>query len=84
MHSRHCTQLTHTHTHTHTCTHIHMHTHIHTHAHTRTHTQLALSAASPIFRGYLADLDTRWSAISASGEDRTEEERGLKVGHMTE
>ena len=49
---------------------------------THTHTQLALSAASPIFRGYLADLDCRWNAISASVDDRTEEERGIKVSHM--
>lgn len=39
---------------------------------------LALSAATPIFRGYLADVDSRWNIISASVDDRTEEERGLK------
>lgn len=26
---------------------------------------LALSAATPIFRGYLADVDSRWDIISA-------------------
>ncbi|KAI9203672.1 glutamate-cysteine ligase-domain-containing protein [Polychytrium aggregatum] len=37
---------------------------------------LALSAAAPIFRGYLADVDCRWDVISASVDDRTKEERG--------
>lgn len=41
--------------------------------------QLALSASAPIYRGYLSDIDTRWPVISASVDDRTEEERGLKV-----
>ena len=41
--------------------------------------QLSLSAASPIYRGRLSDLDTRWTVISQSVDDRTEEERGLKV-----
>ena len=36
---------------------------------------LALSAASPIFRGVLADVDTRWAVISASVDCRTDEER---------
>ncbi|KAK3602244.1 hypothetical protein CHS0354_034479 [Potamilus streckersoni] len=39
---------------------------------------LALTAASPIYRGYLADLDTRWRVISQSVDDRTREERGLE------
>ncbi|KAL5493226.1 hypothetical protein EMCRGX_G014373 [Ephydatia muelleri] len=39
---------------------------------------LALSASSPAFRGYLSDIDCRWDVISASVDDRTEEERGLK------
>ncbi|GMT13059.1 hypothetical protein PFISCL1PPCAC_4356, partial [Pristionchus fissidentatus] len=38
---------------------------------------LALSAATPIFRSYLADVDSRWDIISASVDDRTAEERGL-------
>lgn len=39
---------------------------------------LAISAASPIFRGVLADVDTRWAVISASVDCRTDEERGEK------
>jgi hypothetical protein len=45
-----------------------------------THAQLALTACSPAFRGYLADVDARWDVIAGSVDDRTEEERGLKVG----
>ena len=41
--------------------------------------QLALSAASPLWRGYIADVDCRWDVVSGSVDDRTEEERGLKV-----
>jgi glutamate--cysteine ligase catalytic subunit len=37
---------------------------------------LALSAASPIWRGYLSDVDCRWNVISASCDDRTLEELG--------
>ncbi|CAM9306203.1 unnamed protein product [Chrysoparadoxa australica] len=37
---------------------------------------LALSAATPIFRGRLADTDVRWDVISASVDDRTPAERG--------
>ncbi|KAF6034880.1 gcs-1 [Bugula neritina] len=37
---------------------------------------MALSASSPIYRGYLADIDHRWSVISASVDDRTAEEKG--------
>lgn len=40
---------------------------------------MALSANSPIYRGYLADVDARWNVISASVDDRTPEERGLEV-----
>ncbi|KAF8322226.1 glutamate-cysteine ligase catalytic subunit [Clavulina sp. PMI_390] len=39
---------------------------------------LALTAASPAYRGYLADVDCRWNVIAGSVDDRTEEERGLK------
>ncbi|KAK9471557.1 glutamate-cysteine ligase-domain-containing protein [Dipodascopsis tothii] len=39
---------------------------------------LALTAASPAFRGYLADVDCRWDVIAGSVDDRTAEERGLK------
>ncbi|KAJ2845127.1 glutamate--cysteine ligase [Coemansia erecta] len=37
---------------------------------------MALSASSPIFRGYLADVDCRWNVIAAAVDDRTPEERG--------
>lgn len=37
---------------------------------------LALSASSPIWRGYLSDVDCRWNIISASCDDRTREELG--------
>lgn len=36
---------------------------------------LALTAASPAYRGYLADVDARWSVISGAVDDRTPEER---------
>ncbi|KIY44398.1 glutamate-cysteine ligase catalytic subunit [Fistulina hepatica ATCC 64428] len=39
---------------------------------------LALSAASPLWRGYISDVDCRWNVIAGSVDDRTEEERGLK------
>lgn len=40
---------------------------------------MALSAASPFYRGYVSDIDCRWGVISASVDDRTPEERGLMV-----
>ncbi|PSR76507.1 hypothetical protein PHLCEN_2v8410 [Hermanssonia centrifuga] len=40
--------------------------------------ELALTAASPLWRGYIADVDCRWDVVAASVDDRTEEERGLK------
>ncbi|CAB4493439.1 uncharacterized protein OCT59_000526 [Rhizophagus irregularis] len=39
---------------------------------------LALSAAAPIYRGYLSDVDCRWNVIAGSVDDRTKEERGLE------
>ncbi|OMJ20578.1 Glutamate-cysteine ligase [Smittium culicis] len=39
---------------------------------------MSLSASTPILKGYLADTDCRWNIISASVDDRTPEERGLK------
>ncbi|KAL1744780.1 glutamate-cysteine ligase-domain-containing protein [Schizophyllum fasciatum] len=39
---------------------------------------LALTAGSPLYRGYIADVDCRWNVIAGSVDDRTEEERGLK------
>jgi len=41
--------------------------------------KLALSAAAPIWRGYLADIDCRWNVICGMVDDRTAEERGLEV-----
>jgi glutamate--cysteine ligase catalytic subunit len=42
---------------------------------------LALSAASPIWRGYLTEIDCRWFVMSAMLDDRTAEERGLEVNN---
>lgn len=39
---------------------------------------LALSAATPIFRGLLSDVDCRWDIIAASVDCRTKQERGLE------
>ncbi|XP_045529684.1 glutamate--cysteine ligase catalytic subunit isoform X2 [Pieris brassicae] len=39
---------------------------------------LALSAASPVYRGFLTDVDCRWNVISGSVDCRTREERGLE------
>ncbi|KAL1915696.1 uncharacterized protein VTP21DRAFT_6455 [Calcarisporiella thermophila] len=39
---------------------------------------LALTAAAPIWRGYLSDIDCRWNVIAGSVDDRTPEERGLE------
>ncbi|XP_032514571.1 glutamate--cysteine ligase catalytic subunit [Danaus plexippus] len=39
---------------------------------------LALSAASPVYRGYLTDVDCRWNVVSASVDCRTREELGLE------
>lgn len=41
--------------------------------------QMALSAATPILRGFLSDLDCRWCVIAGSVDDRTPEEMGTKV-----
>ncbi|XP_061392071.1 glutamate--cysteine ligase-like [Musca vetustissima] len=38
---------------------------------------LALTAASPIYRGYLTETDCRWSVISASVDCRTPEEKSF-------
>nr|XP_026693518.1 glutamate--cysteine ligase catalytic subunit isoform X3 [Ciona intestinalis] len=44
---------------------------------------IALSAASPFYRGYITDTDTRWGVISASCDDRNATERStdLKPRH---
>ncbi|KAI0171135.1 glutamate-cysteine ligase [Pestalotiopsis sp. NC0098] len=39
---------------------------------------LALTAATPIYKGFLADTDVRWNQISRAVDDRTEEELGEK------
>ncbi|TFK54486.1 glutamate-cysteine ligase catalytic subunit [Heliocybe sulcata] len=39
---------------------------------------LALTASSPLWRGYIADVDCRWNVIAGAVDDRTDEERGLK------
>lgn len=39
---------------------------------------MAVSAASPIFKGWLADQDVRWSVISDAVDDRTPKERGVE------
>ena len=41
-----------------------------------------MTAASPLWRGYLSDVDSRWNVIAGSVDDRTEEERGLKVSYL--
>lgn len=42
---------------------------------------LAMSAAAPIWRGYLTDVDCRWNVLCALTDDRTAEERGFEVIH---
>jgi len=39
---------------------------------------LSLTASSSIFKGYLSDIDARWTVISQSVDDRTPEELGQK------
>ncbi|KDQ06955.1 hypothetical protein BOTBODRAFT_167511 [Botryobasidium botryosum FD-172 SS1] len=39
---------------------------------------LALTAASPVWKGYLTDVDSRWGILTDCSDERTEEERGLK------
>lgn len=40
---------------------------------------LALTAATPIFKGYLCERDCRWDIVSHSIDDRTDAERKFKV-----
>lgn len=44
---------------------------------------MALTAATPIFRGHLANVEVRWSAVSASVDDRTPAERSESGADMT-
>ncbi|KAI9710729.1 MAG: Zn finger-containing GTPase- Activating Protein for ARF [Bogoriella megaspora] len=37
---------------------------------------LALTAATPVYKGFLADTDVRWNQISRAVDDRTKEELG--------
>lgn len=39
--------------------------------------KIALTASSPIFKGKLADIDSRWSVISQSVDCRTKNERDV-------
>ncbi|KAI9753149.1 MAG: bifunctional tryptophan synthase trp1 [Chaenotheca gracillima] len=39
---------------------------------------LALTAATPLYKGFIADTDVRWNQISAAVDDRTPEELGEK------
>ena len=41
---------------------------------------LALTAASPVFSGWLGDWDCRWNVIAASVDDRTPSELGEVPG----
>jgi len=43
---------------------------------------LALTAATPIYKGYLVDTDVRWNQISRAVDDRTPEELGEAVSHV--
>lgn len=45
---------------------------------------MALTAATPIFRGHLSGVDVRWGVVSASVDDRTEAERGVKPSASAE
>lgn len=38
---------------------------------------LALTAASPVFRGYLVDSDCRWNVLRGSLDCRSAVERGI-------
>ncbi|KAI9812810.1 MAG: Zn finger-containing GTPase- Activating Protein for ARF [Thelocarpon impressellum] len=40
---------------------------------------LALTAATPLYKGFVADTDVRWNQIGAAVDDRTPEELGEKV-----
>lgn len=44
---------------------------------------LALTAATPLYKGFLADTDVRWNQISRAVDDRTREELGEEVGVFT-
>lgn len=43
---------------------------------------LALTAATPVYKGFLADTDVRWNQISRAVDDRTREELGEEVSDI--
>lgn len=45
---------------------------------------MALTAATPIYKGRLSDVDARWDVISASVDDRTKAERGMLTPEQCE
>jgi len=45
---------------------------------------LALTAATPFFKGRLVDSDVRWTAISQSTDDRTPVERGASLASSSD
>lgn len=55
---------------------VHESRHLYDHLAVLAPIMLALSAATPILRGHLVDVDVRWSTIAASVDDRTPAERG--------
>ena len=55
--------------------------HLYDHLATLTPVMLALSAATPILRGWLMDEDCRWDIVADSVDDRTPAERGKGVTH---
>ena len=51
--------------------------HLYDHLAPLTPIMLALSAATPILRGWLTDTDCRWDIVAQSVDDRTRAERGV-------
>lgn len=51
--------------------------HLYDHLAALTPVMLALSAATPILRGWLMDEDCRWDIVAESVDDRTRAERGM-------
>jgi glutamate--cysteine ligase catalytic subunit len=45
---------------------------------------MALSAATPFYKGRFVDSDSRWDVISQSVDDRTNKERGLSVENRSD
>ncbi|KAL4221497.1 hypothetical protein ACF0H5_019754 [Mactra antiquata] len=44
--------------------------------------QLALSVVSPLYKGFMTDIDTRWPVYVQTSDDRTLEERKYKYGEV--